>query len=189
MGLRTRASIVCLSTLVVASVVGAAYGDYLSAKQKLDQIEAGQMRPGSRVVLLPREIEAYAAHEAPQGVRNPKIAITSAGIATASALVDFGKLRQSEGHSPGWLLSKLLDGERPLSVTARITSSRGHAQVEVERVEISGMEIKGEMLDFLIQNVFQPLYPDAAVGRPFELGNRIDRLEIDPRGVNVLIGR
>jgi len=189
MGYRSPAAALWVLALFLASALGGAYGDYLSAKQKLDQLETGHLRPGSRVVLSPGEINAYAEQLAPQGVRNPKVEITAPGLATGSALVDFAKLRQSEGHAPGWLLSKLLDGERPVSVTARITSSAGHAQVDPQRVEISGLEINGQALDFLIQNFLLRLYPDAAVGRPFELGNHIERLEIEPRGVNVLIGR
>jgi hypothetical protein len=56
-------------------------------------------------------------------------------------------------------------------------------------VEISGVVIDGSTLDFLIQNVLLPLYPDAAVGRPFDLGHRIDRLDVQRNGVGVVIGR
>jgi hypothetical protein len=61
--------------------------------------------------------------------------------------------------------------------------------VDVQKVEISGMEIDGRTLDFLIQNVLLPLYPDAAVGRPFELGHHIERLDVQPGAVRVVIGR
>ena len=54
---------------------------------------------------------------------------------------DFGKLRRAQGHPPGWLMSKLLDGERPVRVTVRIRSANGQATVDVERVEISGLQI------------------------------------------------
>lgn len=189
MGYRRPTAIAWLSAVLLAAVLAADTADYLSAQRKLERIEAGRLPPGSRVTLTVREINAYAAQEAPQGVRQTKVEITAPGVATGSALVDFAKLRQSEGQPPGWLLARLLEGERPVSVTARIASSAGHARVDVERVEISGLEINGQTLDFLIRNFFQPLYPDAAVGRPFELGSHVERLEIDPRGVNVVIGR
>jgi hypothetical protein len=86
-------------------------------------------------------------------------------------------------------MAKLLDGERPVSVTARVHSGGGKATVDVERVEISGMVIDGRMLDFLIQNFLLAMYPTAVVGRPFELGHRIDRLDIQPGGVGVVIGK
>jgi hypothetical protein len=60
--------------------------------------------------------------------------------------------------------------------------------VDVERAEISGLEIDGKTLDLLIQHVLLPLYPNAAVGRPFELGHNIERLDVRPAAVGVVIG-
>jgi hypothetical protein len=76
-----------------------------------------------------------------------------------------------------------------VSVTARVRSANGHATVDVQKVEISGVTIDGKTLDFLIQNFLLPIYPDAAVGRPFELGHRIEKLDVQPASVGVLIGR
>jgi len=49
--------------------------------------------------------------------------------------------------------------------------------------------VDGKTLDFLIQNFLLPLYPDAAVGRPFELGHRIEKLDVQPGAVGVWIGK
>jgi hypothetical protein len=166
----------------------AAVDDYTSASQKFRTIEADRLPAGSRVTLTPRELDAWVAREAPAGVRNPRLELRS-GVAKGNAMIDFGKVRRAQGHPPGWLMAKLLDGERPVSVTARIRSGNGQATVDVERVEISGIAIDGGTLDFLIQNVLLPLYPDAAVGRPFQLGHRIDRLDVQPGAVGVVIGR
>ena len=165
-----------------------AVDDYVSAKQKFDQIEANRLRAGARITLTPRELDAWVAREAPAGVRNPRLEL-QAGIAKGAALVDFGKVRRAQGHPPGWLMAKLLDGERPVTVTARIRSANGQATVDVQRVEISGIAIDGGTLDFLIQNVLLPMYPNAAVGRPFELGHLIERLDVQPGAVGVVIGR
>jgi hypothetical protein len=174
-------------TLVCAASSTA--GDYASAKSKFDLIESDRSRPGTRVELSPLELNAYIAHELPVGVHNPKLEVVSPGVTTGSAMVDFGAVRRAQGYKPGWLMSKLLDGERPVSVTARITSAHGQATVDVERVVVSGIEIDGKTLDFLIQNFLLAMYPDAAVGRPFELGHRIDRLDVQPAAVGVVIGK
>ena len=167
----------------------AAPDDYLSAKQKFDLIESGGLKAGSRVELSVRELDAYAEQQVPAGVRNPRLQLAAPGLATGIAMVDFGKLRRAAGYQTGWLMSKLLDGERPVSVTARIHSAGGRATVDLQRVEISGVAIDGGTLDFLIQNVLLPLYPNAVLGRPFELGHRIDKLDVAPAAVGVFIGR
>jgi hypothetical protein len=174
---------------VVVAALATGYGDYASAKRKFDLIESDRLRPGSRVELSAQELNAYAYTMAPGGVRNPNIRLIGPGVVTGTALVDFLKLRRAQGYSPGWLMSKLLDGERPVSVTARIRSSAGRATVDVERVQISSMELDGATLDFVIQNFLLPMYPDAAVGRPFELGHHIEKLDVQPNGVAVMIGR
>lgn len=176
---------VCLA--LFAAAVAAAYDNYSTAKQKLDLIEADRLRAGARVTLTYPELDAWVAREAPSGVRNPHIRVAASGTATGSAMIDFAKVRRAQGQPPGWLMSKLLEGERPVSVTVHIRSSAGVATVDVERVEISGVVIDGSTLDFLIQNILLPVYPDAAVGRPFELGHRIDRLDVAPTAVAVVI--
>jgi hypothetical protein len=176
-------ALLCLATL------GAAPDDYVSAKQKFDSIENGRLKAGSRVELSVRELDAYAEREVPEGVRNPRLQLPAAGMATGIAMVDFGKLRRALGFQTGWLMSKLLDGDRPVSVTARIHSAGGRATVDLERVEISGVAIDGRTLDFLIENILLPLYPNAVVGRPFELGHRIEKVDVGPGAAAVLIGR
>jgi len=166
--------------------------DYQAVVRKFALIEHDRLRPGSRVVLTPAELNAYARQEiagvAPDGVRNPRLEL-GPGTATASALIDFGKLRRAEGKPPGRILAYLLDGERPVTITARIRSSGGTATVDVQEVQISGVTIEGRMLDFLIRNYVIEAYPSAKVGEPFALGHRIERLDVQPSAVGVFIGR
>lgn len=164
--------------------------DYLRAKQKFRLIDNGSARPGSSIVLSSRELNAYVREEVkqavPDGLRNPRLELGN-GKATGYALMDFVKLRESKGMEAGWLMKRLLAGERPVRVTALIHSSRGQATVEVEQVEISGLTVSGAALDFLIENFLLPRYPDAKIGDPFELKHGIDRLEIRPAGVRVIL--
>ena len=176
----------------LAALLGASATDYSSAQRKFELIESGRLKPGARVDLTPGELNAYVEHEVPAvtgGVRQPRVSLLRPEVAQATALINFAELRRSQGDPPGWLMSRLLDGERPVSVTARIRSSAGHATVDVLSVEISGVTLDGRTLDFLIQHFLLPLYPEAAVGRPFELGDRIEKLDVQPKGVGVWIGR
>jgi hypothetical protein len=172
-------------------LTGLAFGFdfYTSARQKVDLIESGRLRPGARVDLSIGELNAFAAREAPVGVRNPKLVLGAQERVSGTALVDFGKLRRAQGYEPGWLMSKLLDGERPVSATARIHSGGGKVTVIVEKASISGLEIDGKTLDFIIQNFIVPFYPDAMVGHPVPMGFHIDRLQVAPAGVGVVIGQ
>lgn len=181
-----------LVPLLLAGSLTADRGDYLSARAKFDRIQSDRLPAGSRIELTPRELNAYVEQEIPtvtDGVRNPRLQLLGPGLAEGSALVDFAKVRRSQGHPPGWLMSKLLEGERPVTVTARISSGAGRATVDLQKVEISGIEINGGTLDFLIQSCLLPLYPNAMVGRPFELGHRVQKLDVQPSGVGVMIGR
>ena len=127
--------------------------DYIRAKQKIELIAADRAPLGSTISLSFEEINAYARGEiasaVPEGIRNTKVELDH-GSATGSALVDFAKLLEAREDSSGWLLGRLLDGERPVSVTVRLQSSEGQARVDIDRVEISGVALEGATLDFLV---------------------------------------
>jgi hypothetical protein len=137
-------------------------------------------------------LNAFVAEEVkrvvPEGIRQPEVQLGS-GVATGAALIDFAKMRTAQGNPPGWFMSQLLSGEHPVSVTARIRSADGKAQVDVQRVEISGLPVEGRVLDWMIANYLRPRYPSAKIGEPFELGYRMDRLEVQPGAVKVHIAR
>jgi len=163
---------------------------YLSTQKKFDQIEAGSLKPHAVVQFSPTELNAWArvkvVETVQQGMRETAIQL-GAGTATGSALVDFLKMRQAQGRETPWLISKLIEGERPLKVEVKLASSGGQATVSVIRVELSGTALSGRTLDFLISNFFKPLYPDAKIGEPFELGYNIDRIEVQPTIVRVVM--
>lgn len=193
-GMRRRGVAILGLALALAAVplAPSTLPDYQSVVRKFSLIEHDRLKPGSRVVLTPAELNAYARQEvaevAPDGVRDPRLEL-GPGTATAHAFIDFGKLRRAEGKPPGPIMAYLLDGERPVTITARIRSSGGTATVDVEQVEISGVTIEGRLLDFLIHNYLMQAYPNAKVGEPFELGHRIERLDVQASAVGVVIGR
>jgi len=192
MGKRTLATLAAVLALLAVPLLPDASPDYQAVAHKFSLIEHDRLKPGSRLILTPAELNAYARQEvaevAPDGVRNPRLEL-GPGTATATALIDFGKLRRAEGKPPGRIMSYLLDGERPVTITARIRSSGGTATVDVQEVQISGVTLEGRMLDFLIHSYVMQAYPNAKVGEPFALGHRIERLDVQPSAVGIVIGR
>ena len=104
--------LLCAASVVVVTLASG-FDFYTSARQKVDLIESGRLQPGTRVDLSLGELNAFAAKEAPVGVRNAKLVLEGQDRVSGTALIDFGKLRRAQGYEPGWLMSKLLDGERP----------------------------------------------------------------------------
>jgi hypothetical protein len=47
--------------------------------------------------------------------------------------------------------------------------------------------IDGSILDFLIKHFIQPRYPDIKINEPFDLDFNIDRIEIQPASVRIMI--
>lgn len=178
------------SALLLAAGLMAANADYESARRKIAIIEEDRAAPGSRIWLSVEELNAYArraaAEAVPQGLRNPKLDL-GPGSATGSALVDFLKVRELKGPPPNALVAWFLSGEKPIRATAKIQSARGQATVFVQQVTISGISARGAVLDFLVEHFLLPFYPEAKIGRPFQLKHSVDRFEIGSAGVTVVI--
>jgi hypothetical protein len=165
---------------------------FQSAEAKLDTIENSKAKRGSVISFSLQEINSWARYKVPeivpQGIRNQRVTLgTDSG--TAYALMDFLKMRHAEGKATGWFMTRLIEGERPVTISIHLQSSGGYAQVDLTRVEISGAAASGTVLDFLIKTFFMPLYPTAHIGEKFEIGYGIDRIDIRPTGVRVTMKR
>ena len=160
-------------------------------RARIEIIQSGKARRGAVYTFTSGELNAYARRElplaVPRGVRQPRLELGT-DSATGYALIDFLKLQSDAGGTP-WLIAKLIEGERPVKVSARIRSAGGRATVSLERVEISGLAVSGATLDFLIRNFFLPLYPNAKINQPFGLGDRVERIEVNPASARVVMER
>jgi hypothetical protein len=133
-------------------------------------------------------VETEVQKLAPEGVSRPRVAFGE-GTAEAHANIDFLKIRKAQGETPGWLMTQILEGEHPVFVRARVTSSAGRAQVDVERVEVDGIGVEGRVLDYLVKNHVRAYFPKAKVGESFPLAHNIERLDVKPQGVNVVMAK
>jgi hypothetical protein len=182
--------------LMLAAGVAAAQNRTISplasAQQKLTSISDHKAKRGSVIVFTPAEVNAWVAAKipvaVPQGVRNTYVDLGT-DVATASALVDFLKIKNSKGTEAGWVMTRMLEGERPVKVNVRLVSSAGRCTVYLNRVEVSGAHISGSPLQLILDNFFKPLYPDAKINEPFELGYNMERIELRPTGIRVLMNK
>lgn len=160
--------------------------------RKLDLIENGRAKPGSVIRFTPAELNGWVRAKAPtivpDGFRQPHLVLGN-GEATASALIDFLKVRDASGLATNWLVAKLIQGEKPVTVRAAIRSAHGHATVHLLSVEVGGLEVSGATLDFLVQNFLRPFYPDAKIDEPFELADGVERIEVTPAAALVYMRR
>src|SRR5580692_4369082 len=159
-----------------------------SAEAKLDMLESNKAKPGSVITFSLQEINSWARYKipeiVPQGIRNQRVTLAN-DSGTAYAMMDFLKMRHAEGKATGWFMSRLIEGERPVTISVHMQSAGGYAQVDLTRVELSGAVASGAVLDFLIKTFFLPLYPTAHIGEKFEIGYNIDRIEIRPTAVRI----
>jgi hypothetical protein len=163
-----------------------------SVNKKLDLIDSGKAKPGSVFHFTPAELNAWVRVKAPtiiqDGFRQPHLTLGN-GEASATALVDFLKVRHAGGVETNWLVAKLIEGEKLVRARATLRSAHGQATVHLLRVEIGGLAVTGAPLDFLVQNFFLPFYPDAQIDKPFPLAGNVDRIEITPAEARVYIRR
>ena len=179
----TRAVLSCALAISALAAVGAG--------PKFHALAIGAYPPGSRVAITTGELDAYLRAEVPAligpGVRNPRLETDNGNIARGYLDIDFLKVKQARGEKPNWLLSQLLSGERPVVITVRVTSGNAQVRVDVIKVSISGVVAEGRTLDFLIRNFLLPNFPAAKIGQNFALDYNIDRLEIRPGVVTIVL--
>src|ERR1700684_2862966 len=92
---------------------------FQTAEAKLDKIENGKVKRGSLVFFSLQEINSWARYKVPeivpQGIRNQRVTL-GRDTGTAYALMDFLKMRHAEGKATGWLMTRLIEGERPVTI-------------------------------------------------------------------------
>jgi len=183
---------ILILTLAASVLLSAADPVAIGVSRKLDLIQSGQAKPGSVFRFTPAELNAWVRVKAPSivpdGFRQPRLVLGN-GEATASALIDFLKVRNASGIQTNFLVAKLIQGEKLVTARASIQSAHGEATVHLLRVEIGGLAVTGAPLDFLVQNFLLPFYPDATIDQPFALADNVDRIEVTPAEARVYMRR
>lgn len=160
-----------------------------TTRQKLERIASGKMRSGETVTLSDAEVTAYIASgevEVPTGVSNVKVRFQP-DLAVVDSVVDLAKTQEAKGKSLNMFMRMLLQGERKLRTTCRYVSANGMGVLDIESFEIDGSKIDGTMLDFLLENLVAPNYPDLKLGEPQELPDGIRQIRLE-QGNLVVVG-
>jgi len=173
--------------LALGAFCWAASPEWLSANKKIQRIEANKWPQSRSIAFTSQELLALGVENAkaafPGVLYDPELKLTQGG-ATANATVDFDRLRQlspSKGDSTrDWLMSKMLAGRHPVSVSVEASSSKGQMTVHPTSVSIAGVTTSGNTLDFLIRNFILSRYPDAVIDKPFALAKNIERINVKP---------
>lgn len=176
--------------LASAAALCAADPQAASVTRKLDLIDSGKAKPGALFQFTTADLNAWLRVKVPtiirNGLRDPQLQLGT-GTASASARIDFVKVRHANGIETNWLVAKLIQGEKLVTAKASIQSEHGRATVHIIRVEIGGLAVTGAPLDFLVQNFLLPFYPNAKIDEPFDLAANVDRIVVTPAAAQVYI--
>lgn len=189
---RTVPPLIVVATLVFSGVlcaIAAPPAALKTTRQKLERISSGKMRRGETVTLSDAEVTTFIASgevEVPQGVSEVKVRFQP-DVAVIDSVVDLAKTQEAKGKSLNLFMRMLLQGERKLRSTCRYTSANGMGTLKMESFEIDGSKIDGTMLDFLLENLVAPNYPDLKLGEPQDLPEGIRQIRIE-QGVMVVVG-
>ena len=154
----------------------------IQMEKKLAEIERRAKlaaRPKEPMVFSEDELNSYfqfrMSGRIPPGVSEIRFQLRPEAV-TASALMDFDKIKATAKKPVHPLVGMFLKGQSPSSVSAKFTSSNGSGLLHLEEVAVGGLALRGFLLDLAIRNFVLPRYPTAAIDRPFKLDYSIDRI-------------
>ena len=157
-----------------------------SASAKLDRVSNGLMEPGETLALTEEEINSFLhydyAKEMPEGVRGVRVKFEK-DIGVVTGFADLSKM-PATGATRYLLL--MLGGERPFNARVRYVAANGEARVDVESFKVDGREMKGAILDWVVNTYVAPNMEGFELGKPTPLGNNLDQIRLE-KGVAVVV--
>jgi hypothetical protein len=159
-----------------------------SAEAKLQHIEENARRhpPDQRpTVLTERESNAYLASgkvQLPTGVRTVRFTGQN-GALNATARVDFDAIT-AQARSSNPLLS-LFSGIHDVHAVAHASGSGGKGRVQIDSIDIDGVNVPRMALQFFLDRYITPKYPEVGMTSVFTLPARIDTANIGDHQLSV----
>jgi hypothetical protein len=152
-----------------------------SAAKKLERISQGEMTPGERITLSASEINSFLQYDyaglIPEGIRDLHVEFES-DIGIVSGRADFSRLGDAQDAATRLLLM-MLRGEHAFVARVRYVSSGGRAQADVDSFLVDGRELKGPILDWIVQNYVATDLEGFALGQPTSLGNNLEQIRLE----------
>ena len=176
--------IIALAATLLLSITAALWAvspeESRSAAQKLDRISLGEMAPGERITLTQGEINSFLAYDyaglIPEGIRNLRVEFES-NTGVVSGRADFSRLGEAQDPATRLLLT-MLRGEREFVARVRYSAADGQARADVESFQVDGRELKGPILDWIVQNYVATDLEGFALGEPIPLGHNLNEIRL-----------
>ena len=75
-----------------------------------------------------------------------------------------------------------------MTVDVNVESGNGTARMDVQSVTVGNATLSGRALELVIEYYVLPRFPDAAIGRPFQLRHNVKKVAVTPTGVTFGFG-
>ena len=175
----TLAAVLLLSSAAVLAAVS--LEESRSAAEKLERISLGKMNPGEQITLTEDEINSFLQYDyaglIPEGIRNLQVEL-HADTGIVSGRADFSRLSDAQDASTR-LLMMMLRGEHDFVARVRYVSSGGQARADVESFRIDDRELKGPILDWIVENYVATDLEGFALGQPTSLGDNLEQIRLE----------
>lgn len=179
-----RSNIALAAALLLSStatLLAVSLQESQSAAKKLERISQGEMDPGERITLSASEINSFLQYDyaglIPEGIRDLHVEFES-DIGVVSGRADFSRLSDAQDAATRLLLM-MLRGEHAFVARVRYVSSGGRAQADVDSFLVDGRELKGPILDWIVQNYVATDLEGFALGQPTSLGNNLEQIRLE----------
>lgn len=170
-----------LSLLIAVPLWAVSLEESRTAAEKLDRISLDEMDPGERITLTQSEVNSFLAYDyaglIPEGIRDLRVVFESdTGIVSGRA--DFSQLGAAQDPATRLLLT-MLRGEHDFVARVRYVAVGGQARADVDSFQIDGRELKGPILDWIVQNYVATDIEGFALGQPVPLGHNLDEIRLE----------
>ena len=108
-----------------------------------------------------------------------------AGTLTATARVDFDKIKIKSGRGSSNPLLMIFSGTHNILVAAHAHGAGHEGFVHVDSLQLDGVEVPEFALQIFVEKYLQPKYPEIGIDSRFALPDRIDTARIGDHELTV----